>query len=119
MSITFDVVLQEIKSRFPDFIIDEDMDGLPTVIFSFLTGYLIDHIVQKDEETMNKFVDFLNKISNSEDPNVMACVDEIILGLYNSSMIDYRVFMSKLSNETIRRFQETIDLWKRGNSIYS
>lgn len=119
MSITFDYVLQEINSKFPDFVIDEDMAGLPTVIFSFLSLYLEDHIVQKDEKIVNKFVVFLNEISNSEDSSVGACVDEIILGLYNNSKIDYRVFMSKLSNETIRRFQVTIDLWKRGNSISS
>ncbi len=119
MIITFDYLLQEINSKFPDFIIDEDMDGLPTVIFSFLTGYLIDHIDQKDEKIINKFVVFLNEISNSEDSSVGACVDEIILGLYSDSKIDYRVFMSRLSNETIQRFQVTIDLWKRGSSISS
>lgn len=107
-------ILSEIKKRFPDFFIEKDIEDLPTVVFSFLSNYLIDSIRQDEKETQQRFILFFNELVASNDPIVNACIDEIILGLYTGYKENYWNFVNKLSQQAARRFFQTIDLWDSG-----
>ena len=108
-------ILEEVKVTFPEFEIFEEMDGLPTVAFSFLTRFLEESIKNKNSDIIDRFVDFVNELSISDDIVVIACLSEIHLGLYCSSKIDYKEFKSLLSEHAQSSFQRGIDLWNSQN----
>ncbi len=53
-------IVSEIKKRFPNFFFEKDIEDLPTVVFSFLSNYLIDSIRQGEKEIQQRFVLFFN-----------------------------------------------------------
>ena len=92
------------------------MKGLPTVIFSFLTSYLIRAISNNELDLIDRFVRFVDELSEEKEPLVLACLAEIFLGLYDSPEIDYRQFKNKLPENASESFQKTIDLWQSSGS---
>ena len=111
----FKGVVKEIKLKFPDFVIDEDIEDLPTVIFGFLCDYLMSSLIKDDKEIIRKFIDFIDSLSDDSDFIISACLDEIFLGLYTTKEVDYKKFKENLSLRAQNMFQETIDLWAAGN----
>ena len=107
----------KVKLLFPEFEITEEMKGLPTVIFSFLTSYLIQSIHNKKQDLIDRFAGFVDKLSVEKEPLIVACLNEIFIGLYDSTEADYREFQNKLSEHASDSFQKTIELWKSQGSV--
>lgn len=61
----YNEVVEEIKKRFPDFIIDEDIRELPTVVFGFLADYFIKIYDDNNRENIDKVTEFVNMIAES------------------------------------------------------
>ena len=74
-------------------------------------------ILNKKQDLIDRFVEFVNKLSEEKESLVGACLDEIFLGLYDSTEIDYREFQNRLSAHASDRFQITIDLWQGRRSV--
>ena len=50
----------KVKSTFPEFEITEEMEGIPVVIFSFLSVWLRECIKNEDQLLIGRFVNFVN-----------------------------------------------------------
>ncbi len=104
-------IFTEIKLRFPFFLISGEMENLPVVAFSFLCKYLEDEIKNDNHKVVNDFVHFVNELTETEDETLTACLDEIFLGLYTSSEVNYGDFKKKLNEIAQKEFEKTISLW--------
>lgn len=104
-----------VRSTFPGFEITVDMEGLPTVIFGFLTDHLVRAFRAGDTSVVMAFMDFVNDLSRSDDFIVRSCLDELILSLYSEAGDVYTGFRKQLPVNVSEYFSKVIHLWISGN----
>ena len=110
-------LIAEVKMRFPDFGIINEMDELPTVIFAFLSDELISAIHSKDRKIKNEFSELINKMAESDDKVVVSSFSEIVAVLCdNLEKNELEEYMSSLSVNAQELFSLNIKLW---NSQFS
>ena len=110
-------ILDELKTRFPDFEIYPEAEGLHTVIFSFFVSYLGSAFETNNLEVINKISEFINEMCVLPDNTVNACIDEIVLGFYADSQMPYEILKKTLNEEAQLRFDKTTILWDRQKLI--
>ncbi len=115
--IRFKDILNEVRIRFPEFVITKDIEDLPAVLFSFLAGYLINSLKEKNIKNIDSFVDFINGVVDSKrDSIVDACLDEIFIDFYSEAKDEYAEFVNMLSPKAREFFYLTINMWDSGNN---
>ena len=100
-----------VEQKFPEFKITEEMRGLNTVIFAFLTVDLIEAIKIRNESFQLRFAELVNQMTDSNDDNIGACIDEVFLGISSLSEQELNFFIKNLSIKARSRFEYTLVLW--------
>ncbi len=77
-------LIAQVQLRFPDFKICNEMNGLPTVIFGFLTDKLMMAIRNNDQQTQDVFIHLINEMAETEEKIVAASFSEIVAVLYDN-----------------------------------
>lgn len=71
-------LIAQVQLRFPRFEITHDMEGLPTVIFVFLSDKLVLAIQNNDHVTQNVFISLINEMADTDDAVVGASFSEMV-----------------------------------------
>lgn len=106
-------VIQQLHDWFPNFELDEDDWDLPTVVFAFFSTYIKNSIISGDKILIQRIIEYLGSLINSDNSVIESCLDEIALGLDEQTdsflnqlkPIDYKLY---------ERLKKTINMW---NSI--
>lgn len=105
-----------VSKRFPEFQITEDMKGLPTVIFGFLTGHLIRSFRTGNASVVRSFIDLVNELFRSDDLIARSCLDELVIGLHGEAIDVYTGFQRQVPAEVSVYFSTIIHMWTSGKN---
>ena len=102
-----------VKSRFPLFEVEKNIEKLITVVGGEFKDYLVNNMA--NEPVVNNVVKFINEMVDNlkTDESIAPFLSEIILGLYDQNMSEYDFFKEKLSIKAKAYFDYSIKLWKQ------
>lgn len=108
-------ITTDVRKAFPEFEITGDMEGLPTVIFGFLTDHLIRSFKGGNTRIIKSFIDFVDDLSQSDDFIVRSCLEELIISLYSEAGDVYAEFRKQLPAKAADLFSGVVKMWTAGN----
>ena len=104
-------ITADVSKRFPEFEIAEDMEGLPTVTFGFLTDHLIRSFREGNISVVMSFIDLVNDLFRSDDFIARSCLDELVISLHSEAGDVYTGFRKQVPAEVSDYFSTTIHMW--------
>jgi hypothetical protein len=109
--ISYNNVLETIKDRIPEFELDLSYLDNPLVAFSFFSNFILEAYASKHEPIISKCTGLINDLSETDDNDIRGLLDEVAIGLFDSSQSIYNDFKKRLTNIARRKFDKTIEKW--------
>ena len=116
----YKTIISELNDLFPDFATDPDLnrltEDLPGVHLALFVSYAHEH--WNSNSFQNHLAQFMNALNLSDDEDSQIILSDFILDFYchfteHGTNIDN--FLSKLSNETLKRFKFVVKYWNDAN----
>lgn len=104
-------VIEILRTRIPEFTVDDIFSDLPTAVFSLFSNFIKQAHQEKKKELLDKCIELTNDLAESTDSNVEALLNEIAIGLYDDSVELYDDYKSKISKNAAKKFDATISKW--------
>ena len=111
--IEYNGVIEMLKTKLPEFIIEEEISDSPTIVISFLTIFIKEKYKEKDDLRINKCANIVNDLAENDDSMITALLDEIAIGLFDESREIYTDFKTRLSDKARIKLERTIEYWSR------
>jgi len=107
----------ELKKQIPEFSYEEEFIEMPTVVFSFFSGFIEKNLEKNNVDILDRCAKFIDELTESENDKIGPLLDEIFLGVYNTSTHVHEKLFDLLSPLAKNRMKRSISFWKRQDNI--
>ncbi|MBG9377714.1 hypothetical protein I5907_15840 [Panacibacter sp. DH6] len=108
----------ELKKQIPEFSFEEEeFTEMSTVVFSFFSGFIEENLTENNADVLERCAKFIDELCESENDKIGPLLDEIFLGVYNTSTHIHEKFFKLLSLLAKKRMELTISYWRRQENI--
>lgn len=103
--------IQQLHDWFPNFEIEKDDLDLPTVVFASFSTYIKNSMNSRDNILIQRIIEYLSVLINSDNSVIESCLDEIALGLDEQRDAFFNQ-IKPVNYKLYERLSKTIKLWK-------
>ena len=109
--IDYHTVIEMLKRRLPEFIIEKEFSESPTIVFGFIPIFLYEVYKEENYVSVEKCVSIINDLAEIDNVTITALLDEVAIGLHGDFPTIYEDFKSKLSDKAKIIFEVSVQRW--------